>query len=290
MMTAHGYHGEQYVKTGRFGTWLVLTLAVIAVGCAGSGKNLASNGIRNATESGHTEPVDPNNADMAWGTEDEFSDDEEFDLLEEGIAEQMVQVADPLESWNRAMVKVNDKLYFWVVKPVAKLHKLVVPKPVRIGIRNFFNNLGTPVRLVNCLLQRDNDGACVELSRFVVNTTVGVLGFGDPARDKLGLEPVKEDLGQTLATYGLGDGIYLVWPFFGPSTVRDSIGMVGDQLLNPVRYVEPIEASIGISVVGGNNEQSFKIGEYEAFKSSAVDFYTAMRRAYIQYRRKQIQE
>ena len=168
--------------------------------------------------------------------------------------------------------------------------KSVVPKPVRIGMGNFFENLTTPARFVNCLFQGKGPEADRELRRFGINTTAGVLGFGDPARDRWHLAPAKEDLGQTLAVHGFGDGFYLVWPIFGPSTLRDSVGMVGDAFLNPVRYVKPVEASIGISAVDVTNDGSFHIGEYEAFKSAAVDPYVAMRGAYIQYRGKQIKE
>jgi phospholipid-binding lipoprotein MlaA len=216
--------------------------------------------------------------------------DDEFDLLDEELAQQVVKVADPLKGWNRMMFNVNDGLYFWVLKPCAQGYKAVIPEPVRVGVRNCFHNLNTPIRLVNCLLQRKGDSAGTELNRFVVNTTVGVLGFGDPALDKWELEPAEEDLGQTLAVYGFGDGFYVVWPLLGPSTLRDSVGMAGDQFLNPVRCVEPAEASIGISAVSATNKSSFHIGEYESFKSAAVDPYVAMRGAYIQYRSKQIKE
>ncbi|MFQ6035604.1 MAG: VacJ family lipoprotein [Sedimentisphaerales bacterium] len=216
--------------------------------------------------------------------------DEDFDLLEEELAEQMAEVADPLEPLNRTMFNVNDILYFWVVKPCAQVYKEVLPEPVRVGVRNFFHNLATPIRFVNCLLQGKCDSAGTELHRFLVNTTAGILGFGDPARDKLGLEPTEEDLGQTLAVYSLGDGFYIVWLFLGPSTLRDSVGFVGDQFLNPTWYIEPTEVSISISSGKILNESSFHIGEYEAFKSAALDPYVAMREAYIQYRNKQIQE
>ena len=191
---------------------------------------------------------------------------------------------------NRVMFGFNDVLYFWVVKPVMQAYAGVVPKPARIGIGNFFHNVTTPARLVNCLLQGKGPEAGSELRRFAINTTAGVLGFGDPARDRWELEPAEEDLGQTLAVYGLGDGFYVVWPLLGPSTLRDSVGMVGDQFLNPVRYVKPAEASIGISAADAANDGSFHIGEYEAFKSAAVDPYVAMREAYVQYRSKQIKE
>jgi phospholipid-binding lipoprotein MlaA len=211
-----------------------------------------------------------------------------FDEFEEEFSQRQVTISDPLEPSNRVMYGVNDVLYFWVAKPVTHVYEGVVPRPVRIGIGNFFYNLTTPARFVNCLLQGKCSAAERELHRFVVNTTAGVLGFGDPAHDRWGLEPAEEDLGQTLAVYGFGDGFYVVWPLLGPSTLRDSVGMVGDQFLNPVRYVEPAEASIGISAVSATNKGSFHIGEYEAFKSAAVDPYVAMRGAYIQYRKKQI--
>ena len=214
--------------------------------------------------------------------------DAAIDELEEEYSQRQVTIADPLEPVNRIMYGVNDVLYFWVVKPVSQAYAFVVPKPVRVGIGNVVHNAETPARVVNCLLQGKGPAADTELHRFVINTTAGVLGFGDPARDRWGLEPAEEDLGQTLGVYGFGDGCYLVWPLLGPSTLRDSAGMLGDQFLNPIRYVEPAEVSIGISVESAVNEGSLHIGEYEAFKSAAVDPYVAMRGAYVQYRKKQI--
>jgi phospholipid-binding lipoprotein MlaA len=178
--------------------------------------------------------------------------------------------------------------YFWVVKPVTHTYAGVVPRPVRVGIDNFFHNVATPPRLVNCLLQGKGSAAGTEARRFVINTFSGMLGFGDPARDQWGLAPAEEDLGQTLAVYGFGDGFYLVWPLGGPSTLRDSVGTLGDQFLNPIRYVEPEGVSFGISAENAVNEGSLHLGEYETFKSAAVDPYVAMRGAYVQYRQKQI--
>jgi phospholipid-binding lipoprotein MlaA len=223
--------------------------------------------------------------------------DEDFDLLEEDfefleaeLDEQVVKVADPLEPLNRMMFNINDRLYFSVVKPIAQLYRDVTPEPARFGIRNFFNNLTTPIRFANCLLQGKNDSANIELRRFVVNTTEGVLGFGDPARDRLGLEPVEEDLGQTLAVHGIDNGFYIVLPLLGPSTSRDVVGRVGDLFLNPVAYVEPWEASVAITAGKMTNENSFRIGDYEDFKTSAPEPYVAMREVYIQYRKKLIEE
>jgi phospholipid-binding lipoprotein MlaA len=186
------------------------------------------------------------------------------------------------------MFGINDIFYFWVAKPVIQTYEKIVPRPARVCIGNFFENLTTPARYVNCLLQGKGPEADRELCRFGINTTAGVLGFGDPAYDRRGLKPAGEDLGQTLAVYGLGDGFYVVWPLLGPSTLRDSVGTVGDSFLNPVRYVKPLEVSLGISVVDATNKGSFHIGEYESFKAASVDPYVAMRGAYIQYRKKQI--
>ena len=217
-------------------------------------------------------------------------DNDDFDLLEEEYAEQMVDVSDPLEPFNRIMFNVNDTLYFWIVKPGSEIYAGVVPEPARIGIYNFFSNLTTPARLVNCLLQGKGEGADTELRRFAINTTCGILGFGDPALDEYGLEPVQEDLGQTLAVYGFDDGFYLVLPLLGPSNARDSVGRIGDWFLNPVSYVEPIEAAYGITAVRYTNSSSLRLGEYESFKSMTVEPYIAMRESYVQYRTKQIQE
>jgi phospholipid-binding lipoprotein MlaA len=219
-----------------------------------------------------------------------MANNDDFDLLEDDFAEQAVKVADPLEPFNRTMYHVNDTLYFWVVKPVSQAYMGVIPKPARIGLRNFFSNIATPVRFINCLLQGKSEDAGTEFHRFSINTTIGILGFGDPALDQYGLEPVQEDLGQTLAVYGFGDGFFIVWPLLGPSTVRDSVGMAGNWFLNPVSYMERTDVTIGISAVRFMNKSSFNIGEYETFKSMTVEPYVGMREAYIQYRHKQIQE
>lgn len=231
--------------------------------------------------------VSPTDANSSGNTN---FDTLEFDILEEDISSQAVTVTDPIEPFNRLMHNTNDRLYFWVLKPVALGYKAIVPEPGRIGIRNVFHNLTTPVRLVNCLLQGKFHSAGNEVNRFVINTTWGVLGIWDPAMDKGKIEPATEDLGQTLAVYGLDNGCYLVWPLFGPSTLRDSAGMGGDLFLSPVYYIEDTEAKIGITAVNVTNKASFHIGEYEDFKAAAVDPYIAMRQAYIQYRQKQAEK
>jgi phospholipid-binding lipoprotein MlaA len=260
---------------------IIVVLAVITIGCTASKKTAANQ---------HHFLAAPNPTAMP----SESSEDDEFDLLDEDLEkqleEQKVKVSDPLKPVNRMMYHINDRLYFWVLKPCARAYKKALPKPARISIRNFFHNLTTPVRFVSCHLQGKHKAAGTELHRFAYNTTAGVLGFGDPAKDKLGLEPADEDLGQTLGKWGLGNGVYIVLPLFGPSTVRDTVGLVGGQFLNPVRYVESTEVSIAISAGQITNENSLRLGEYKAFKDAALDPYIAMRQAYIQYRKKRVQE
>jgi len=250
-----------------------IALAGMITGCANSAQNAPS-----------VQTADINNGSTKAGETDDFA------LLEEEYAGQMVEVPDPLEPFNRVMFNVNDALYYWIVKPGSEIYAGVVPEPVRIGIYNFFSNITTPARYVNCLLQGKGEDADTELRRFAINTTCGILGFGDPALDEYGLELVEEDLGQTLAVHGFGDGFYLVLPLLGPSNTRDSIGRLGDWFLNPVSYVEPTDASYGITATRFINSSSLRLGEYESFKSMTVEPYIAMRRSYTQYRTKQIQE
>ena len=224
-------------------------------------------------------------------SDDDFSDDE-LDLFDDEFEEDQdkVRVADPLAFWNRAMFHFNDKFYFWVLKPVAKGYRAAVPSTVRIGARNFFTNLTTPIRLVNCILQWKWQAANAESVRFLLNSTVGVLGFGNPAKKYPELNPSEEDSGQTLGAYGIGNGFYIVWPFLGPSTLRDSVGLVGDFFLNPVFYVKPMEAAVGIKAYEIVNETSFKIGDYESLKKAAINPYDALRDAYIQHRKSKVKK
>jgi phospholipid-binding lipoprotein MlaA len=250
-------------------TLILIVLALMLSGCASSEKNSSS------TYSA------PDSEEEVF----EF-DDEDFDLLEDELEKQAIEIADPLEGLNRVMYAFNDVFYVYV----GGAYKAVVPEPARIGIRNFFYNISTPVRFVNCLLQGKGNDAGKELDRFVINTTIGVLGIGDPARYRYDLELKDEDLGQTLAVYGVGNGFYLVLPLAGPSTLRDTGGKVGDLFLRPFFYLDSTCVKAAIYSVRQTNLSSFYIDDYEALKASAIDPYIAMREAYIQYRQKKVQE
>ena len=219
------------------------------------------------------------------------TDNIENEFFEEEFEKRRVQVADPLYIFNKGMYYFNDKLYFWLFKPLAKGYRTITPNIFRKGVRNFFHNLATPIRFVNCLLQGKGNSAASEFTKFVINSTVGLLGLGNPADQNPKLViPDDEDLGQTLAKYGIGNGFYIVWPFMGPSTLRDSIGLFGDSFLYPVNYVKPTEAELAIRGVDLINQTSFHIGEYEALKGASVDPYVAFRNAYLQFREKKIKQ
>jgi phospholipid-binding lipoprotein MlaA len=223
--------------------------------------------------------------------EAEDTPDKDIDVfLDEGITQEVVSVADPFSPWNRAMFHFNDRLYFWVLKPIARGYRAVIPSIVRSSVKNFFHNLTTPIRMVSCILQGKGREASTEFGRFLINSTAGLLGIDDPAKRWFDLDPKEEDMGQALGTYGIGNGFYIVWPILGSSTLRDSVGMIGDWFLNPVSYVDPKEAYLEIRTLETVNETSFQIGDYESFKKAAIDPYVAVRDAYIQYRHKKVEE
>lgn len=208
---------------------------------------------------------------------------------EEGIEEE--GIPDPLEPWNRLMFDFNDSFYFWVYKPFAQGYNYVVAEELRIGFRNFFTNLAMPVRFVNNILQFKFDGAGIEIARFVVNTVAGFVGCIDVAGEYLHLRPYREDFGQTLGAYGLGHGLYVVWPFIGPSSLRDTFGMAGDSFLHPVTYLMPgTEWVFATRTYEYANDRSLRIGEYEDIVKNAVDPYISVRDGYYQYRKRQVQE
>jgi len=202
-------------------------------------------------------------------------------------------IADPLEPVNRAFFHFNDKLYFWILKPVATGYKAVIPEDGRSGVRNFFSNLSTPIRLVNCLLQAKFTGAGNETVRFIVNSTLGLAGFFDPAKKDFKIEKQEADFGQTLGIWGMGPVFYMDLPLLGPSSLRDGLGYAVDTSLNPQTYLAFYWAIVGYANTGGwildkVNETSLTLGEYESLKKAALDPYIAVREAYYQYRQNKI--
>jgi phospholipid-binding lipoprotein MlaA len=222
-------------------------------------------------------------------SDEELEFEEELDFFEE--EEEVVTIADPLEPFNRAVFHFNDKLYFWFLKPAARGYNYIFPEDFRICVRNFFVNLLFPVRFVNSILQGNIRGAGIELSRFMMNSTLGLGGLFDPSSRGLNLPMQDEDLGQTLGVYRMGHGVYLTVPVLGPYTIRSLLGWVGDGFLDPVTwYVDPMLLSWGVKGYKKFNEVSLTLGDYEALKEAAIDPYVAIRNAYIQYRNTKVKE
>lgn len=225
---------------------------------------------------------------------DSFPDEEvleeDGDFFEDEFSNEAALVADPLAPVNRAIFTFNDKLITWGLKPIAKGYRKVVPEPIRLGVGNFISNVAGIGRIANCLLQGKIRDAGGEFGRFFINTTAGLLGIGNPAANYPKLNPPKEDMGQTLGRYGVGEGIYIVLPIFGPSTLRDTIGLVGDAFLNPFAYLDPWYISPGVRALKMTNDFSFRIGDYEALKSSALDPYLLFQSGYIQKRRQMVKQ
>lgn len=221
--------------------------------------------------------------------DEEFEEDEDFEDEEEEVQ----LVADPLYSFNRQMWEFNDGLYFVLLKPVARGYGAVVPQEIRMSIKNMFYNIRFPVRFINCLLQGKGLKAIEEFSSFFLNTTVGFVGMVNVASIYENLDPSPEDFGQTFAVWGSGEGFYIMWPFLGPSTARDSVGLIGDTVTDPIfwmTYKSPFWVPIAIRAGEVVNKTSLTIGDYEALKQAALDPYVAIRNAFIQNRNKLIAE
>lgn len=211
-----------------------------------------------------------------------------------GPGEEVMQeeggIVDPLEPWNRVMFTINDRLYFWVMKPTTKLYNTFIPEWGRIRVRNVVHNVAMPVRFVNSVLQLKFHAAVGELGRFVANTVGGLGGMFEVVKDNPQIGTMDRDLGQTLGKYGIPDGFYIIWPIFGPSSFRDSIGMAGDGFLTPENYITPFWDSVAVQAYEKVNDVSLRIGDYEDFKESAIDPYIAMKDAYYQYRKSKVEE
>ena len=212
---------------------------------------------------------------------------DDFDEYSEG---EMESIQDPLEGFNRAMFTFNDRVYFWALKPVARGYKKVTPQLARRGVRNFFHNLNYPMRFVGAVLQFKVKKAMMETFRFLTNSTLGIAGFVDYSGVFPEFDVPGEDMGQTLGYYGMGHGLYIVWPLLGPMSLGDSFGFSVDYFLQPVTYVNPIYLSFGVRSYDVINDTSLKLGEYETIRNSSLDPYIAIRDAYMQQRAEQIKK
>jgi phospholipid-binding lipoprotein MlaA len=199
-----------------------------------------------------------------------------------------------LETFNEAMFDVNLWLDEKVMRPVARGYEKVVPERARLGAQRFFLNLGVIPRFTNSLFQLKFRGAGREVSRFVLNTTIGGLGFFDVAKNQFGIQESNEDFGQTLGHYGVEGGAYLVLPFLGPSTVRDTVGFVIDGAMDPKQYILSGTHNFGIStgttVTNAVNERALNLELFEQVDRFSLDLYSATQDFYLQRREQLIEE
>ena len=209
--------------------------------------------------------------------EDDFFAFEEEEFFED-------EIADPFEPINRMILAFNDKVFRIFLSPVVKTYR-IVPESIRVAISNFYTNLTSPVSAANALIQLDVPNAGSEISRFGLNSTLGVLGFFDPAT-RWGFEEDREDFGQTLGHYGVGHGFYIVLPLLSFSSLRDASGRLGNAYLNPINQIWDPELDDWVVYQGldGINDLSFEIDNYTSLYDSALDPYVFFRSAYVQTR------
>ncbi len=276
----------------------IIALYITIIGCKSQNKHNHPIQVQTATQATtiknkNIEAYNDNNH-----TFDHYDDyDEECDI----------PISDPLEKWNRIWFHFNDFLYMRIAKPVYTGYKAITPKALRIGVNNFFNNIQTPIRVINSLLQGKAGQAWVEFGRFIINSTVGLGGFINVAKKDKPRIPVDiqtADFGHTLSIWGFGEGFFIIWPVLGPSTVRDTFGMAGDIAMGPFFWlVEPIgivptldSASSSIAFISKEygitgdlylnfNDLDSVLIPYESITKSAIEPYIALRDAYVKFRR-----
>lgn len=220
----------------------------------------------------------------------------DFDNFDDEYGE-IETIADPLYYWNKTWFYFNDGLYHGLFKPLASGYAWIIPEQPRTWVNNFFTNLLFPVRFINNVLTGKFDAAYMEVSKFIANTAFGLGGLGDvtsgmphnwePER------PTADGFGQTLGKAGFGHGVYLVWPLLGPSSIRETVGFVGDYFCDPLTYADlTLLEMIAVKSYKNVNALSLELdgNKYEAMTEGAVDKYAAVRDAYIRYRAKKVAE
>lgn len=254
---------------------------LLGSGCAGKDDGAGSDAVK-------SEAVSATATAAPADSEFEDYDDEHLDV-----------VSDPLEPWNRFWFGFNDVMILKVIKPAYSGYTTVTPSFARTGLSNLLHHIEAPYRIVSRLLQGEFGMAGVEFGRFMANSMAGFGGLINVAAKDKPLVPFMEegaDMNQTFAVWGLPEGPYLVWPFFGPNTVRSTAGLGGKYFSSPwfwgVEPVGPMEFWTGAGIDAGLkfNDMGSQIDTYEALTKSAVEPYSAMRDAYIKYQRAQTEK
>lgn len=230
------------------------------------------------------------NVDSEFDTVDNFDIDDDWDEYEELL------VKDPYEKYNRIMFTINNKIYKFVFSPLSKGYDFLIPKKVQGSLNNVIRLTSTPKRFFNNLFQKKPKMAFIELERLLINASLGLGGIFDPAKGIFHLEQHSEDFGQTLGSYGVGAGSYIIWPIVGPSTSRDAVGLAIDTAFSPFLWfgIYDVESQDAFKIFGITkrvNNYSYNVRDsYNRITESAIDPYIALQNAYIQNRQKRIAE
>lgn len=225
-------------------------------------------------------------ADLEPGGSDDPGPDDSLDLADE----ERGRVSDPWEGLNRGTFAVNEFLDRWILEPVAIGWDFVLPEGVQRAIDRFLANLALPRRIANDLLQGKPRKAGDDFGRLLVNTTFGIAGFFDPASG-VGYPNAEEDFGQTLGVWGVPPGPYLVLPLLGPSSPRDTAGLVVESfVLSPESYYLPFYATYARTATNVINTRALALETVRAEREAAFDFYAAVRNAYVSFRANQVRD
>ncbi len=282
---------------------LILSLALGLGGCAGNDQ--PSHTLENLEKNIEAPVQDSENLPLSKDVEFE---DELFDPFDDTAQEAQIDDYDPFEPVNTIVFEFNYQFDKYILKPAARAYNFFVPPDAQQSVVNVFQNLRFFPRFLNNVFQAKFHGAGIEMSRFLINSTLGVGGLFDPAKIMFDLDTPQEDLGQTLGSYGVPPGPYLVVPFYGPFTLRDGFGFIGDTFLDPFNWlvfpiIEIADAPrlvqhdptitytrLGMTVLENVNLRALSLEKFQGVEDGTLDLYSAIRNGYLQLRQKAILE
>jgi phospholipid-binding lipoprotein MlaA len=274
-----------------------IVAGLLAGGCAAVSTGVAPSSGALELPASFDEPSGPALARADGAIDESGADDADTLVAQAGQAAQaappsidLEEEYDPWEAFNEPMFNFNYKVDRYVLKPVARGYRVVMPEQFQIMIDNGFHNIKIVPRFVNNVLQGKFEGALREMSRFVVNSTLGIGGLFDAAKHA-GLERSNEDFGQTLGVWGAPAGPFLVLPFLEPMTVRDGIGRAVDGAMDPLSYVLPFFWDrFGMKVGETVNDRALNYDLFQGVEETTLDLYSSVRHFYLKRREQQIKE
>lgn len=247
-----------------------------------------------------TETASNNQTVSSYDIDEDLEEFNDIDISDfETKENKTTQIYDPLEKFNRKVYKFNDKFDRYFLKHVAIAYRKATPKAFRTSIHNFIDNIYSPVTIFNSILQGKVDNSLSTLSNFIINTTIGLGGFFNVAGKK-NINYNKEDFGQVLGHYDVGSGAYLVLPFWGPSSARDTTGLIVDKSINPLdlgliqyngkEYLIKPDHRVAITAVTAVDIRESLIEVIDGINHDSFDPYATIRSAYLQRRQNEIKK